>query len=377
MKCILNALCLLLSTLMFFSTAALAEDNPSFKSNPMLNEGKRWRIAYYEGGEYIDYQQEFTATIGALMKKGWIEPKALPHPSGEATKPLWHWLATEVKSDYIEFVQDAHYSAAWDEEQRLRTVNNIFERLNKKKDIDLMLAFGTWAGKDMATNKHRTSTLIISSSDPLAAGIIHSLEDSGFDHVHANIDPYLYKRQIRTFHDLVGFKRLGIAYEDTEVGRSYAAIKFVKMVSQERGFEVVHCHTKSDIKDKRLAEKTVINCFNSLINEVDAIYVTHQGGVTINSIPVLLQIANKNKIPTFSQSGAAEVRNGFLFSYSRSVMRYIGAHNANNIGKVLNGISPNKIPLIFEEPLKLSINIKTAKAINFNPSQLFIDIDQL
>ena len=40
-------------------TTAGATGKASFGMKPMLKNGQKWRIAYYEGGEYIDYQQIF------------------------------------------------------------------------------------------------------------------------------------------------------------------------------------------------------------------------------------------------------------------------------------------------------------------------------
>ena len=94
----------------------------------------------------------------------------------------------------------------------------VLDRLREQQDIDLMIAAGTWAGQDLANNRHNTSTLIISASNPISAGIVKSVDDSGFDHVHARVDPDRYLRQLRVFHDLVGFRRLGIALEDSDAG---------------------------------------------------------------------------------------------------------------------------------------------------------------
>lgn len=64
------------------------------------------------------------------------------------------------------------------------------------------------AGLKLATNDHKVPTLVISTTDPLAAGIIKSVDDSGLNHVHARVDPYRHKRQIRLFHDIIGFGAL-------------------------------------------------------------------------------------------------------------------------------------------------------------------------
>jgi ABC-type uncharacterized transport system substrate-binding protein len=357
-------------TLIFFFfiiVCAYAASGDGFDINPQTNKGVKWRVGYYEGGEYIDYQKIFAETIKGLMKLGWIEREDLPELKGEKTEDLWKWLSRKAKSRYIEFVADAHYSANWDEALREKMKTAVIRRLNTKKDIDLMIAMGTWAGQDLANNDHTTPTEVISASDPVAAGIIKSVEDSGYDHVHAQIDPFRYERQVRVFHEIIGFKKMGICYEDTEAGRSYAAIDKVEKIAKERGFEIVRAFTKSDVADPKLAEESVKKAFQTLVKKCDAIYVTVQGGVNYRSIPDLVRISNENQIATFSQSGSEEVKYGFLASISQAGFKYIGEYHAEITAKILNGAPLRQLPQLFEEPPKIAINLKTAETIGFDP----------
>lgn len=344
-----------------------ATGTAEFSTQPVTNGGKKWRIGYYEGGDYHQYQMTLMATVRGLMKLGWIEPTTIPSQADEQTGKLWAWLADNLASDYLEFVKDAHYSASWNEGTRARTAAALVKRLNTAKDIDLLIAMGTWAGKDLANDRHSTPTMVLSTSDPLSAGIISSVEDSGFDHVHARVDPRRYERQVRIFHEIIEFERLGVAFEDSVNGRSYAAIDVVERLSEERGFQVIRCYTKSDIPDIRVAEKSVIACFEQLVNKVDAIYITEQGGVTRRSIPELVEIANRHKIPTFSQAGAEEVQFGVLTSLSQAGFRYVGEFHAETFAMVFNGAKPNQLEQLFEEPPKIAINLRTAELIGFDP----------
>ena len=344
-----------------------AADAAEFSTRPVTNGGKKWRIGYYEGGDYLQYQMTLMATVRGLMKLGWIEPATIPSQADEQTGKLWAWLADNLASDYLEFVKDAHYSAGWNEGTRMRTAPALIERLNTAKDIDLLIAMGTWAGKDLANDRHSTPTMVLSTSDPLSAGIIASVEDSGFDHVHARVDPHRYERQVKIFHEIIGFKRLGVAFEDSVNGRSYGAIDVVERLSKERGFQVQRCYTKSDIPDISVAEKSVIDCFEELVGKVDGIYVTEQGGVTRGSIPKLVEIANRRNIPTFSQAGVEEVRFGVLTSLSQAGFRYVGEFHAETFAMVFNGAKPNQLEQLFEEPPKIAINLKTAELIGFDP----------
>ena len=359
-------LLLLVSLFTIWPSASFAAEQ-TFKVDPIANSGQKWRIGYYEGGAYINYQQQLTETVKGLMQLGWIEPAELPKQSGETTDTLWGWLSTKAKSDYIEFVADAHYSAMWENAKRTKIEDKIVFRLNNDKDIDLMIAMGTWAGKGLANYRHRTNTLVFSTSNPISSGIIKSVEDSGFDHVHVRVDPKRNERQLLVFHEMIGFQKLGVVYEDSLAGRSYAAIDTIEKLAKSQDFEIVRCHTKSDISDKKLAEEGVINCFTELAKNADAIYVTQQGGVNSGSIPTLVEIANQHKIPTFSQSGAREVSNGVLASLSRAGYKYVGRFHAKTIAKVLNGAQPNQLNQLYEEPPKIALNLKTAEIIGFDP----------
>lgn len=351
---------------------AVSADKGVFSEKPVTHSGQKWRIGYYEGGEYIDYQKIFTETVRGLMKLGWIEHAEIPEQKGEQTRDLWEWFSDNLKSDYIVFVRDAHYTAGWDDELRKKTKVGILERLRRKDDIDLLIAMGTWAGKDMANGDHATNTMVLSTSDPIASGIIKSIEDSGYPYLHAQADPFRFERQVRIFHEIVQFKKLGIPYEDSEDGRAYAAIEVVEKLAKERDFEIVSCFTKSDIADVSQAEESVVQCFAQLADKVDAIYVTLQGGVNSRSIPKLVNIANEKKIPTFSQSGSEEVKNGFFVSLSQAGFKYVGEFHASTFAKVFNGARPNQLDQMFQEPAKIAINLKTSEIIGFDPPMVLL-----
>lgn len=347
----------------------LAADKAVFNMGPTTNHGKKWRVAYYEGGPYIDYQQIFTETIRGLMRLGWIETTEIPPQKGEETNTLWQWLVTKAKSDYLEFVKDGYYSADWVNKTRVQTVDQLMRRLNESKDIDLLIAMGTMAGQDFANNKHHIPTVVLSSSDPIAAGIIKSVEDSGFEHVHATVDPKRHERQVRIFHEIIGFKKLGMIFENSVNGKAFSAIDLAEKVAKDRGFEIVKCFCLDEsVDDQKAREESVIKCINHLIEKkVDAIYFTQQSGVNDVTIPELVKISNQNHIPTFSQQGSAEVKYGFLLSLSQAGFKYVGEFHAQTIAKILNGAKPNQLGQLFEEPPKIAINLKTAEVIGFDP----------
>ena len=355
---------LIILAAVFSNLGSADEKQDEYDYLPVTKAGQKWRIGYYQGGPSGNYYPYLVATVKGLMDLGWIEVMDLPGGKSEDTQSLWNILAQHIDSDYIEFIPDGYYTANWDSETRKVLRSTILDRLNKQKDIDLMIAMGTWAGKDLATNEHHVPTMVISSTDPLRAGIIASNEDSGFDHVHARVDPRRHERQIRIFHNIIGFRKLGVAYEDTVLGRSYAAIDLLEKVAAEKGFEIVRCFTEDDIPDRKIAGDSVIKCFEELAPQVDAAYVVVQSGVNADTIPTLVAITNKHRVPTFSQQGSDEVRYGFLLSIAREGgFAPVGRFLAVTMAKILNGAKPRQLKQVFEEGPDIAINLKTAEMI--------------
>src|SRR3546814_20844182 len=104
------------------------------------------------------------------------------------------------------------------------------------------------------------SSDVCSSDLPLAAKIADSAADSGRDNLHTRIEPERYQRQVRLFHEIVPFKQLGIVYEDSEAGRTYAAVSAVEQVVRELGFAIQSCHAQSSSISTEAAIDNALKC---------------------------------------------------------------------------------------------------------------------
>ncbi|MFZ5570798.1 MAG: ABC transporter substrate-binding protein [Thermodesulfobacteriota bacterium] len=362
-------LAVLFMPLFFLVLAAGAAEKKFHPTTPASNQGVPWRIGYLEGGPYVNYPVNLRALVMALAEMGWMEPLKLPPQADETdTRQLWAWLSHNVKSSFIRFVPDAYWSNDWDDARRKTVKDEVLRRLTREKDIDLMLAMGTRAGQDLANSDHHVATIVMSSSNPLESNIIKSYQDSGLDHLNARVDPTRYERQVRIFHDIFGFKKLGIVYEtDTPEGRTYGAIEDVKRVSRERGFEVVACHAPFSNVSPEEAKKAVRDCIEGLAPKIDAFYFTTHRGVTDANMERLLAPLYARRIPTFSQMGSHEVKYGVLLSIARAGFKYIGRFHAETIARIFNGAKPRDLEQIFEDPPRIAINLKAAQIIGYDP----------
>ena len=364
-----------------FLSSSSAADKGEFGVRPTTNHGQKWRIGYLEGGPYKNYPLVLTMLIKNLMDMGWMENAEIPVPEDfEDSSQIWMWLSTKAKSNYIQFVGDAYWSNNWDDEKRKKTKVDVIQQLNAQK-VDLILAMGTWAGQDLANDLHSVPTIVLSSTDPISANIVKSTEDSGYDHVHARVSPARHEYQLRVFHDFIGFKKLGVAFEDSDAGRSISAVSDIEKIARERGFEVVSCYSK-DNTSREEAEDSVVKCYEYLAPKVDAIYVTIQRGVNFKNFPRLLRPIIKYNLPTFSQGGSDEVKYGLLLSVAQAGFRYVGRFHAETIAKVFNGAKPRDLHQVFDDSPLFAFNVEVARRIGLNPpvellvsaNEIYLDI---
>ncbi|HDQ39826.1 MAG TPA: hypothetical protein ENN39_02190 [Desulfonatronum sp.] len=357
----------ILICLVFICSTATAVWAQTIPTTPRDNDGRKWRIGYLEGGSFPDYEVIFLKTVAGLMDLGWIEPMPLPEQYDPDHGRMWKWVADNVRSESLEFVKDAFYTSEFNAELRQQTRTNLLSRLKTRKDLDLILALGTWAGQDLANNEHAVPTVVASTSNPVGSGIIKSADDSGFDHLHAKVEPDRYARQLRLFHDIIGFKSLGLVYEDSAEGRTYAALTEAELVAKERGFELKRCVARNNDVTLEQASAEALACYEQLAPQVDAMYITVHRGESLENLPNLLKPLLAHDVPSFAMAGPEYVKHGALLSIAQAGFAYVGRFHAETIAKIFNGAKPRDLTQKWNAPPKIAINLKTAENIGFDP----------
>lgn len=358
---------------------ALSKDKGTYKTAPTTNQGAKWRVGYLEGGPYVNYQGSLKTTTEALMELGWIERETIPAlPDSEDTRELWKWLSTTAKSNYIQFVGDAYWSSEWNKDKRRQNKEKAVKRLTTVKDIDLIIAMGTWAGQDLVKEIRSVPLVVMSVSDPAKAGIIKDAQDSGQDNVHAWSDPTRSTRRLKLFHDILGFKKLGIIYEDTEVGKIIAYLADTKLIARERGFRVIECQAPDTGFSSDECMRYVYSCIEKLAPEVDAFTLTDHQGEHARYLPKILEPMFKHKVPVFTQvQGPILVNRGAVMGIAREDYYPLGKFYADVITKVFNGARPRDLDQIYKEPLRLAVNLEAAQRIEYKIPKAVLAIADL
>lgn len=339
----------------------------SISTAPQKNQKIR-RLGYVEGGDYADYPLTLAAIVAGLQELSWLN---LPHdpPVDLRGEELWQWLAQHAQSDYLEFVPDAYWRPGnFDSSQRAQLREQLHHRFTEQHDLDLLIAMGTWAGQDLRQLGPPIPVVVASTSDAVASGIVDSALDSGKDNLHARVEPERYQRQLSLFHQIVPFTSLGVVYEDSDEGRSYAAWEAVNEVSQALGFSVVPCHAPASNISTEQASQYALQCYQQLAEQdVEAVYITTHQGVHAGTIKQIADILSHAGIPSFSMAGAADVKQGILLSMAQASMSSLGRFHAEVIARILNGASPRSLTQIWVDPAKIALNLRTARQIGFDP----------
>lgn len=351
---------------------SMRPENIQAETSPILNNGEKWRIGYYEGGPYSDYTDTMRTFIRGLISLGWIEDRMLPVLKGRTPRPYWDWLV-RCESDYLSFKKEDSYSADWDDAKRRKNTKDILKKL-QSGSLDLIIAMGTKAGQDLANDKHSVPTLVLSTTDAIRAGIIKSADDSGYDHVTARIDTTQYLRQIRMFHRIVKFKSLGLAYQNTPEGLIHSAFDDVKRIADERGFSVVTCEVLDMTVDLEKEDQSCLQCFSQLAEKVDAVYITALNCVD-RQIEMIAEFFKIKKIPSFSMSGTKYVKKGLMLSISSdSGHEKQGIYNAKKFAQILNGAKPRSLDQNLKSPLNIVVNMDTVQRIEFKMPKSILKI---
>jgi ABC-type uncharacterized transport system substrate-binding protein len=301
---------------------------------------KIYKIGYLEPAPYWIFSHELDAIKKALAEMGW--------------------------KDKIEFPADAYFSPGREEDKKPLWSKRA-EELMARKDIDLIIAAGTDATAAIlkANNGHKP-IVSISASDPIKSKFVLNEKDSGVDNFTVRVAPNQYKRMFEIFHDVVGFKKLGLVYWDTENGKRYTNLDDAHLVAKERGFEV--------IEYKKVSESgTAADCLKGLeelvSKKIDAFFLPSLNCFDwkASDMKMLLDFLSEKKIPTFARNGTRDVKAGALMGFSSIDFSGRGRFVADKIVRILQGEKPRSLPMIDNAIPKISINLYVAKKIGFNP----------
>lgn len=347
-----------------FARLAADPESESYRAPFKKEGGGKFRLAVVVSGSYWEFFDSLKALVDAFSTIGWANNVNIP-ASVTTTEELVSFLAESDYSNYIEFPKSLYFDLKWGDNKgpMERTLIQGVER----SGADLVLAFGGVAGNSFSRLDTYTLPVVMDAiTDPLAAGVIKSYEDSGKDFITCRVDPDQFKRQVRLFHDTVGFKTLGIIYGDDEYGKIYGAVRDVEEVAEERGFQIIrNTNVLEEMTDR--TPELYLKALEEVCKVADAVYIGASTAVTeYDIVPDIVDILTRYRKPSFALEGTIRVKQGLLFSISMAGITRSGIYNAKKIARILGGAKPRDLPQIFENIPSIAVNLAKANQIGYD-----------
>lgn len=227
------------------------------------------------------------------------------------------------------------------------------------RDNDILFAIATPAAQALATVEAEKPIFIAAVTDPVAAGLVESLEKPGRN-VTGTSDMAPIKEQVellvRNFSEV---KTVGIIFNSSEVNSVVLSDLAIKEL-EEKGIQV-EVGTVTSTND-------IAQVMNALVEKIDAMFMVTDNTID-SSIALVGDIAKEKNIPTIGSSDSVVRANG-LATLSNSYEDF-GVQTANMlIQMVEESLKPSEMPIEMAKNLELIVNENFAKAIGIDASTI-------
>lgn len=243
------------------------------------------------------------------------------------------------------YVEGKRVSYDYKNAQNNRAVSGQIARKLVGDEVDLILAISTPSSQDVAAATKTIPLLFSAVTDPLAAGLVKSLDKPG-GNVSGTMDRSPVSRQMDLIREILpDAKTLGVVYNAGEVN-SVASVKEIEAEAGKRGMTVVRASAVSSAAVKPAAE--------SLVGRVDAVHVPTDNTVVL-ALESVIKVCRDNKIPLFA-ADVDSVTRGAIAALAVDYYR-LGRQTGAMARKLLEGKAKiSELPVESQEDLLLYLN---------------------
>lgn len=317
------------------------------------------RIGVFRGEDYWYWNDELKFMAEELSGNGILsEYQSKNYPSMDET---WEALCESVgvtSRARLEFIPEYYFTYNIMSEKELDEMLAI-------DDLDLMLTFGTVAGKFMTANADRISYdyMVYGATNTVASGIVKSETERFNDHAFALVDTTENERIIRAVHDIYPFKSIGVVYEDTDEARIYSGVEDLYRLKDELGFKIYeeHVDEAGDYGDAEPHYTALAEAYERLIPNIDALFVTTGTIEDYERTEELLGNVMDAGIVTITQESEEQCELGCLMFFKVTAAEDDGIFMAKTLAEYSDGTPITKLEQVFICEPKLFLNYDTIK----------------
>ena len=340
---------------------------------PDMKEGEpRKRLCVVSYDEYIPFSRQLYYILTGLQETGWIAEGSIPFTAQEIedqkiyVDEMYKTLQDTDLGPYLEFSPDACYYLAYEEEDEIAA---DLEKRVEEGEIDLIITTGTSAGVFVKDLNLPVPMIDFSATDPVASGIIDSAtEGSGNPNVWAQVERSLPLRQLKYYHSIKPFDRLGvIIYGDETI----SGVPDIEQSAKEIGFSLAKYNIEEQPRETPEEKEKYYELVEEKIRQmaeeedIDAFFLTVD---LINDMEYLMPLLSHfydKGIPVYLMDDVSVVEAGALMLISANDMENVGRFVADVIARVLNGAEAGSLPCVYTSAPSIYVNYDIAREIQY------------
>lgn len=262
-----------------------------------------------------------------------------------------HVALNDAKKGFIDALEKAGVKVEIDDKIAngdMSAQTLIMKQFNADKK-DLVFAITTPTAQAAKNQVGQDIPVVFGSvTDPVGAGLV------GIKNITGTSGAAPIKENLQLMRELFPeAKKIGIIYNSSEQN-SVSEVNNLKKLAKEYNFEVV---------DKAVTNSSeLIASLNIISKEID-VYYAIQDNTVASYFQTILDILNKEKVPILGTNDIYSNAGGFI---SQGTTDYGIGYRAGELAAdiLLNGKSPENIPIETVKDLKIEINKKNMELLN-------------
>jgi outer membrane protein TolC/ABC-type uncharacterized transport system substrate-binding protein len=278
----------------------------------------------------------------------------------ERDQELMELLKTEILSltegEFdVRFPEDKIIYADW----TAGGVKSVLDNLLDDPEVDIVIAGGVIASNDAATRgplpKPVIAPFII---DAELQGILSKDGTSGVKNLNYVAFPEPVRSDLEAFLEIVRFKKLAVLTNKYYSEALQVPPHRVQAMAEEFDLEVITVQVG----------QSAAEALADIPEDAEAVYIVSLTQLSPEEFDMLTEGLIERRLPSFSQMGDCDVREGALACVRGDIFPRILRRMAINIQRILLGEEPGSIPVAFAIGTQMTINMATARAIGVFPS---------
>lgn len=266
-----------------------------------------------------------------------------------------HPALDSARTGFIDALNDLGYREG---EEVVYTIQNAqgdmsiagtIAQLFVDEEMDLILAIATPTSQAMAQATEEIPILITAVTDPVAAGLVESMEVPGTN-VTGTTDMTPVKTQLLLLKEIAPtVKRVGIVYNVGEVN-SVVQVDIAKAAALELELEIIEASASSSGE--------VLQAAQSLVGRVDAIYVP-TCNTAVSALESIVFVAEDHQLPLVVGEEDSVVRGGLA---TTGINYYdLGYQTGEMAKRVIEGEDPSIMAIQSADRVETVLNLVAAE----------------